>query len=166
MPSPGHTWVTVPDGRYKTALLHELAIAGANEDLVRSTAIELMRGLRFEEHVRRLERIDRFVRAIPYFNESVEMFQPPTYTLTVGGDCDDHVLTKCALAWSLRYPFVATPAGDIREPFHYSCKLGYPPADHPWGEASTTWIDSESTIAGGWFGEHWRAAAVRHGGTP
>lgn len=158
---PEHVWFQVRDGRDKTALLHQLAIAGAEEDLVRATAVALMRGTRSDDHRERLERLHRFTFALPYHRESVESFQQPTQTLQEGGDCDDHVLTRCALAWSLRYPFYCEPAGDELDPFHYTSRLGYPPADEPWGTAETVWLSSESILPGAQLGEHFRSVLRR-----
>lgn len=150
----GRSYLEVADGHEKTALAIELAIHGATfEPLVRQTAVALMSGLPLvrgstpAQHVERLERLHAFVRdSVPYQNEPVEMFQPPTVTLTEGGDCDDHVILLGALAWSLRYPFAIEPSGDPADPFHYTIALGYPPADLPSGDASTTWLAAETTI--------------------
>ena len=156
----GHAWFEVQDGQDKTALLRTLVLWGATDDLIRSSAIELIQNTRTDDHLGRLGRLHRFMSSVLYFREPVEMFQPPSYTIQKGGDCDDHVLTHAALAWSLRYPFAIEPAGDTKGPYHYTLRVGYPPHDEPEGDENTTWIAVETTIPAE-FGEHYSAAA-RH----
>jgi len=151
---PESAWTTVQGGRQKTQLLHNLVLQNSLDDLARSTAQELIRNLRSDQHRERLERIHRFVSLLPYYREAVETFQPVAITLHRGGDCDDKVLTAAALAWSLRYPFWIESVGDPNEPNHYALWLGYPHADEPWGTADTVWMPSETTEPTV-LGTHW-----------
>ncbi|HXS82641.1 MAG TPA: hypothetical protein VN896_07950 [Methylomirabilota bacterium] len=134
--------------REKTDYLIRLVFEGAIETLVRRIAVDLLVGVPRDDHATRLERLHRFVRdAVPYHRESVEMFHRPTQTLTEGGDCDDHVILLCSLAWSLRYPFHVEKTGDPDDPGgHYTCALGYPPHDNPDGDDRTSWAWYETTV--------------------
>jgi hypothetical protein len=139
--------VYMMSGQEKTELLRSLVYSGAVEPLVRRVAVDLVRVVPRDDHWGRLERLHRFVRdSVPYHREAVEMFQPPTVTLQEGGDCDDHVLLLCSLAWSLRYPFDVRSVGDPEDPSHYECRLGQPPSDSPTGDSSTRWSAYETTI--------------------
>ena len=134
-------------GEEKTAFLASLVFAGAVEPNVRRVAVNLMRGVHRDDHAERLARLHRFVRdSVDYHREPVEMFHRPTVTLDEGGDCDDHVILLCSLAWALRYPFHVQPMGDPDAPFHYTCALGSPPNDEPTGDAETVWAWYETTI--------------------
>lgn len=146
------------DGRGKTALLATRVVEGALDPVVRELAIRLVQGERDDE--RRLERLWRFVSRIPYFREPIEIFAPARSTLYQGGDCDDHTIALCALAWSLRYPWAVEPHGDPSNPIHYSARLGWPAATEPHGDTSTRWIACETTIPTVW-GETTAAAAGR-----
>lgn len=146
-------WLSLT-GPQKTALLNELAAGGATEPLIRQTAVRIVRGLPRDDHRARLERLHRFVRdAVEYHREPVEMFHRPTQTLLEGGDCDDHVALLCALGWSLKYPWLIEPVGSPEGPSHYTCMLGYPPADEPHGDERTIWFPTETTVDAK-FGEH------------
>lgn len=147
-------WQHVETGRDKTALLHRLAMEGAEHDLVRSCAVELSRGLAPGDWIGFQRRAHYFVSQLPYLGECVETFQPASLTLQRGGDCDDHVLTHAALSWSLRLPFYVVPVTDIDSPAHYSLQVGGPRADEPWGDERTTWYDSETTEPAP-FGARW-----------
>lgn len=139
--------VWVRDGLEKTRLLTELCYRGALEPAIRSVAVRLVQGVARDNHIERLARLHRFVRdSVDYHRESIETFQPASFTLQEGGDCDDHVILLCSLAWTLRYPFVPEPIGDPRDPDHYTCRLGYPPSDSPHGDARTIWLQCETTI--------------------
>jgi len=133
--------------------------------MVRDTAVGLIRGTPRDDHWERLSRLHRFVRdAVDYHREPIEMFHSPTVTLLEGGDCDDHVLLLCSLAWSLRYPFDVEPiGGSWEDPAHYTCKLGSPPNDEPYGDAMTRWAAFETTIDA-LPGEHVNDALTRIGG--
>lgn len=162
MSEPSRYVVYTMSGREKTAFLRSLVYAGAIEPLVRDTAVGLMAGVHRDDHWERLVRLHRFVRdAVEYHREPIEMFHTPTETLLRGGDCDDHVLLLCSLAWSLRYPFDVVPyEGTWDEPAHYTCRLGQPPNDSPTGDADTRWSDFETTIDA-LPGEHVRDALER-----
>lgn len=144
---PSKYTVYTMTGAQKTDFLRSLVYAGSTEPMVRQTAIRLVRGLHRDAHWEHLVRLHRFVRdSVPYFREPVEMFYAPTETLLHGADCDDHVLLLCSLAWSLRYPFDVVPVGDWSDPYHYTCRLGFPPNDEPHGDARTTWHSFETTV--------------------
>jgi hypothetical protein len=148
MSEPSRYVVFMMSGGQKTAFLASLVLVGAIEPMVRDTAVGLVRSAPRDDHWERLSRLHRFVRdAVPYHREPIEMFHMATETLLNGGDCDDHVLLLCSLAWSLRYPFQVVPFGGTwDEPAHYTCKLGGPPNDEPTGDARTRWADFETTI--------------------
>lgn len=148
MSEPSRYVVFTMSGPEKTAFLRSLVYAGATEPLVRDSAVGLIRGTHRDDHWERLSRLHRFVRdAVDYHREPIEMFHAPTVTLLEGGDCDDHVLLLCSLAWSLRYPFDVVPiGGSFEDPAHYTCRLGQPPNDEPYGDANTRWADFETTI--------------------
>jgi hypothetical protein len=134
-------------GPEKTQFLRSLVYSGALEQLVRQTAVDLVRTAPRDDHWERLARLHRFVRdAVPYHREPVETFQAATVTLEQGGDCDDHALLLCSLAWALRYPFIIDPIGDPEDPVHYTCQIGQPPDDHPTGGLTTRWASYETTI--------------------
>jgi len=134
-------------GREKTAYLNALVFTGATEPMVRRVAVDLMRGLHRDDHAARLARLHRFVRdSVPYHREPVEMFHRATATLHEGGDCDDHAILLCSLAWTLRYPFHVDALGDPDAPYHYTCALGSPPSDEPTGDADTRWAWFETII--------------------
>lgn len=168
--SPSRSYLVVTDGTAKTALMYEAAIHGGTfEPLIRDTAVALMRGLPLErgatpeQHRERVQRLHAFVRdSVPYHGEAVEIIQAATMTLRDGGDCDDHSVLLCALAWALRYPFAIIPTGDPLDPYHYTTALGYPPADTPSGTAETHWLTAETTIPAA-LGEPLAAAAQRVG---
>jgi len=125
------------------------------DDLCRGIAVKIVSGTRPNEHEERLTRIHRFVRSLSYHREPCEMFQPVAQTLVEGGDCDDHVLAQAALAWALRYPFFVQPVGNELDPSHYTCQLGFPESEHPWGGPETTWRFSETTPIMTPKGERW-----------
>ncbi len=134
-------------GEEKTRFLRSLVYTGALEPMVRQTAVDLVRSAPRDAHWERLSRLHRFVRdAVPYHREPIETFQAPTMTLLQGGDCDDHVLLLCSLAWALRYPFDVVPIGDWNDPSHYTSRLGSPPDDSPTGDVNTRWASFETTI--------------------
>lgn len=134
-------------GRQKTDLLRSLVYSGSVEPMVRQTSVGLVKSVPRDDHWQRLTRLHRFVQAsVPYHREPVETFYRPTETLLNGGDCDDHVILLCSLAWSLRYPFIVEPLGDEDSPYHYTCRLGWPPSDSPTGDSSTRWAPFETTI--------------------
>jgi hypothetical protein len=136
-------------------------LRGSTEPAVRDIAQRLVLGTDRNDHAERIARLHRFVRdAIDYHREPVEMFQSPTLTLERGGDCDDLVLLLGALAWSLRYPWQVEPVGDPRDPHHYSLRLGFPAHDEPWGDAHTSWIQTEASAAAR-LGESPQAAGAR-----
>jgi transglutaminase-like putative cysteine protease len=141
-------------GPEKTDYLRSLVYSGSYEPMVRRVVVDLMRGLHRDDHAERLVRLHRFVRdSVPYHRESIEMFHHPTQTLTEGGDCDDHALLLCSLAWCVRYPFQIETVGDPEAPAHYCCALGFPPHDDPAGDANTEWRYFE-TIVDALPGEH------------
>lgn len=148
-------WMTA---REKTDLAERLVFEGATEPLVRRVAVDLLVGVPRDDHVERLARLHRFVRdAVPYHREPVEMFHLPTQTLLEGGDCDDHAILLCSLAWTLRYPFRIVKTGDPDDPGgHYTCALGRGPSDSPDGDRGTVWGWYETTIdalPGEWVGD-------------
>jgi hypothetical protein len=105
-----------------------------------------MRGASRDDHVERLDRLHRFMCALDYHREPIEMIQHSAMTLRYGGDCDCHARVFGALAWSLRYPFFVESIGASEGPEHYTMRLGYPPAESPRGDRSTTWRCYETTI--------------------
>lgn len=159
-----HTWIEVPDGIAKTELIRQYALLGSTEPLVRQTAVSLVNTAPRFGHVERVSRLHRFVRdSVPYHREPVEMIHRATHVLTHGGDCDDHVLLLCALAWALRYPFIVDPVGDPLGPAHYSTRLGVPTAEEPHGDPGTEWFQVETTLPA-FFGEPVESVAGRMGG--
>lgn len=147
MAEPSRYVVFTMTGPEKTEFLRSLVYAGALEPMVRQTAVDLVRTAPRDAHWERLARLHRFVRdAVPYHREPVETFQAATVTLLQGGDCDDHVLLLCSLAWALRYPFDVELLGEPEDPTHYTSRLGQPPDDEPTGSASTRWQSYETTI--------------------
>lgn len=151
--TPAQVLVGVPDGHSKTDLIRWKALQGALEPLPRQTAVRLVAGAPRFDHRVRVERLHRFVRdSVPYVREAVETLQSATLTLTEGGDCDDHVILLCALAWSIRYPFIVEPVGPANSPDHYTTRLGIPPAQEPHGDPETSWFAVETTVPAG-FGE-------------
>jgi hypothetical protein len=153
-------WMT---GREKTARVLAYALDGAAHPFVRRVAVDLVRSCPRDAHLDRVERFHRFVRdAVPYHREPIEMLHPAAQVLMEGGDCDDHVILLCALAWSLRYPIHVEAVGHPDGPGHYTCRIGTPPADEPEGDASTTWRSYETTIDA-LPGEHVSAAVRRLG---
>lgn len=152
-------------GQQKTELIRQLAIYGAiHETAIRETAIALVRGLPRSAHFRRIERLHQFVRdSIDYVREPVEMLHPASVTLAEGaGDCDDHVILLGALAWSIKYPFIVEAVGDPGNPYHYTAAIGFPQSEEPTGDASTTWVPTETT-ARAMTGEHVSDAMRRLG---
>lgn len=163
MSGPSQVWHDLPNGFAKTDLLRQMVITGSSEPLVRHTAGVIVANVSNTDHLERLRRLHRFVRdSVPYLRETVEMFAPATYTLEHGGDCDDHVILLAALAWSLRYPWIVEPVGDPSGPEHYSLRLGAPPSLNPWGDAKTTWWQTETTVPAQ-FGEPIDSIAERLG---
>lgn len=151
-------------GEQKTALLRSLVYMGSVEPMVRQTAVNLVKSAPRDDHWERLSRLHRFVRdSVPYHREPVETFYRPSETLINGGDCDDHVVLLCSLAWALRYPFIVEALGDPDAPYHYTCRLGYPPNDEATGDSSTVWASFETTVDA-LPGEHVNAALRRIGG--
>jgi hypothetical protein len=147
-------------GREKTALLDGYIMAGAAHPLVRRVAVDLVRSAPRDGHGERLERLHRFVQTVPYHREHPEMFHPAAQVLQEGGDCDDHVILLCSLAWSLRYPWIVEAIGHPDGPSHYTCRLGTPPDDEPHGSRATSWRSYETTIDA-LPGEHVLAALRR-----
>ncbi len=145
--APTYNWLTL-SGPQKTALLRSMAERGGEQEpLIRQTAVRLVRGLPRDAHAERIARIHRFVRDnVEYHREPVEMFHYPTHTLLEGGDCDDHVMLVCAMAWSLKYPWRIIPVGNPEGPRHYTCQVGYPQSETPRGDSSTRWVNTETTI--------------------
>lgn len=144
---PSRYVVFTMSGQEKTAFLNALVLSGALEPMVRQTAVDLVRSAPRDDHWERLRRLHAFVRdVVPYHREPIETFQGPTMTLTQGGDCDDHALLLCSLAWALRYPFIVEEIGEPDDPVHYTCRLGAPPDDSPTGGPSTRWASYETTV--------------------
>ncbi len=160
---PSRYVVLTMTGQEKTNLLRSLVYAGATEPMVRQTAVGLVKSVPRDDHWERLTRLHRFVRdAVPYHREAVETFYRPSETLLNGGDCDDHVILLCSLSWSLRYPFIIEALGDPDSPYHYTCRLGWPPSDEATGDRSTMWAAFETTIDAV-AGEHVSSALRRIG---
>ena len=157
MTAPIASVLDVPHGRDKTALLQSRALEGALDDRIRNLAVQLITGLRSDEHRERLARIHRFVSLLPYYREPIETFHDVWQTAEIGGDCDDRAALTAALAWALRYPFHLMLAGDPNEPDHYYAILGEPHADHPTGDENTIWHTSETSIPAP-LGMHWSRA--------
>lgn len=160
-----YTTVALPDdGRDKTKLIRELAIASAqNEPMVRELAAALVRSVPRYQHVERLRRLHRFVvTSVDYHREPIEMLHPASITLREGGDCDDHTIALGALAWSMKYPFRIVPHGDPSNPDHYTIDLGFPEAEWPEGDERTNWIRAETSIPAE-LGEDTDAANARLG---
>lgn len=152
--TPSRYTVYTMTGPEKTAFLRSLVYSGATEPVVRQVAVDLVRTLPRDDHWQRLERLHRFVRdSVPYHREPLEMFHAPTITISQGGDCDDHALLLCSLAWALRYPFRIHFLGTAEDPSHYTCELGQPPSDDPEGDPGTRWAWFE-TIVDALPGEH------------
>jgi hypothetical protein len=150
-------------GPEKTSMLDVYILEGAVHPLVRRVAVDLVRSAPRDDHRERLARLHRFVQwSIPYHRETIEMFHPAGQVLLEGGDCDDHVILLCSLAWALRYPWSVEPIGHPDGPAHYTCRLGYPPADEPHGDGGTRWASYETTIDAR-PGEHVMAAIRRLG---
>ena len=155
--------VDVGDGISKTRLLREYALRGSLNPMIRDIAVELVRSARRDDHPERLARLHRFVRdSVPYHREPVEMFHHPVVTVQNGGDCDDHASLLCALAWSLRYPWLLEAVGKEDDPDHYTTQLGWPPNDAMSGDAQTRWRSYETTVDA-LPGEHAQRAARRLG---
>lgn len=145
--TPAQILLAVPDGHSKTELVRWKALQGSIEPLVRQTAVRLVSSAPRFDHSERVRRLHRFVRdSVPYMREAVETLQSATLTLEEGGDCDDHCILLCALAWSVRYPFIVEPVGPASSPDHYSTRLGIPPAENPHGDKETRWFQAETTL--------------------
>jgi len=158
-----HRYITLPHDERKTAFLNELAVKHATDMLIREIATELVRGEPRDRE--RLTRLHRFVRdSVAYYREPVEMIQEPATTLEHGGDCDDHALLLCALAWALKYPFYVEPYPNAESPDHYTVQLGYPCSEQPHGDRHTRWNSYETTIPA-LPGEH-VSGALRRLGSP
>lgn len=134
--------------REKSALLTELGLAAAEEPIVRETIFALFRGLSSWQHLERLRRIQRFVAGLPYVREPIEDFPAVAEVLRRGGDCDDQALLGVALCWAARYPAMAWPARPGPEGWagHYQVRCGWPEAEEPEGDQSTTWLVWETTL--------------------
>lgn len=126
---------------------------------IRTTALDIVRGLNQKDYAGELRAIHRFVRDnIRYVRDikGVETVSAPDYTLQIGqGDCDDKSVLLAALLESIGHPtrFVA---------------VGYAPNEYAHvlveSRIGAGWLPAETTepVDVGWYPENMASRLVIH----